>query len=219
MTATYDFLTGPAALLSFVVFFGGIVFKLTRMYLLARKKDPFVFSYMSLRYGLRSIFHWLAPFGTRSMRAHPAMTIVMFAFHAGVIVAPIFVAAHGILMEESTGISWLSIPDKAADALTIVVMFAILFFVIRRIVVNEVRFITTASDYVLLALVATPFITGFIAYHQWLDYRIFMILHVISGEVLLMAIPFTRLAHIIFGAFTRAYAGSEFGSVRHARDW
>jgi hypothetical protein len=71
----------------------------------------------------------------------------------------------------------------------------------------------------LLGMVVTPFLTGFVAYHQWFDYPLFLVLHILSGEILLMAIPFTRLSHMLFSPFTRAYMGSEFGNVRHARDW
>ena len=46
-----------------------------------------------------------------------------------------------------------------------------------------------------------------------------VILHVVAGEIMLAAIPFTRLSHVVFAVFTRAYMGSEFGGVRHARDW
>jgi nitrate reductase gamma subunit len=46
-----------------------------------------------------------------------------------------------------------------------------------------------------------------------------MCLHVLAGNILLAAMPFTRLSHMLFLAFTRAYMGSEFGKVRHARDW
>ena len=78
---------------------------------------------------------------------------------------------------------------------------------------------TSASDYVILAIVAAPFVTGFFAYHQWFAYKSFMILHILAGEIMLVAIPFTRLSHMMYAPFTRAYMGSEFGAVRHARDW
>ena len=66
---------------------------------------------------------------------------------------------------------------------------------------------------------AAPFVTGFVAYHQWINYPLFLNLHILSGEIMLAAIPFTRLSHMIFAPFTRAYMGSEFGAVRHAKDW
>jgi nitrate reductase gamma subunit len=83
----------------------------------------------------------------------------------------------------------------------------------------EVQYVTSASDYIILGIVALPFITGFVAYYQWFEYQIFMIVHVISGEIMLVAIPFTRLSHMLFAPLTRAYMGSEFGGVRHAKDW
>ncbi|MGD9185104.1 MAG: nitrate reductase, partial [Desulfobacterales bacterium] len=93
------------------------------------------------------------------------------------------------------------------------------FFLVRRLTQPEVKFVTSASDFVILTIVAAPFITGFIAYHQWIDYPVMMVLHVVAGEVLLVAMPFTRLSHMLLSPFTRAYMGSEFGKVRHARDW
>jgi nitrate reductase gamma subunit len=93
------------------------------------------------------------------------------------------------------------------------------FFLIRRIKSPEVKYVTYPSDYIILALVAAPFVTGFLAYHQWIDYPLMMILHILSGEIMLIIVPFSRLSHMIFSPFTRAYMGSEFGGVRGARDW
>ena len=78
---------------------------------------------------------------------------------------------------------------------------------------------TYASDYAILAIVAAPFITGLFAYYQWFGYQIFLILHILAGEIMLVAIPFTRLSHMLFAPLTRGYMGSEFGGVRHAKDW
>jgi hypothetical protein len=82
-----------------------------------------------------------------------------------------------------------------------------------------VRNVTYVSDYLLLAVVMLPFLTGFLAYHQLGPYRPMLILHMLAGEIMLIAIPFTRLSHMLFFFFTRAYMGSEFGNVRNARDW
>ena len=90
---------------------------------------------------------------------------------------------------------------------------------VRRLKLPEVQYVTSASDYVILAIVAAPFITGFLAYHQWFAYKWMVILHIVSGEIMLVAIPFTRLSHMIFAPLTRAYMGSEFGKIRPARDW
>ena len=132
---------------------------------------------------------------------------------------PIFLLAHVTLVDESWNISWWTLPDSVAEVMTLIVIIGCVFFIVRRLVNPEVQYVTSASDYIILGIVAAPFVTGFLAYYQWFGYQIFLILHIISGEVLLVAIPFTRLSHMIFAPLTRAYMGSEFGGVRHAKDW
>jgi nitrate reductase gamma subunit len=120
---------------------------------------------------------------------------------------------------ESWKIQWCSLPECAADVMSVLVVLACVFFLVRRIVAPEVQNVTFLSDYVLLAVVMLPFLTGFLAYHQIGPYRLTLIHHILAGEILLVAIPFTRLSHMFFFFFTRAYMGSEFGNVRNARDW
>ena len=219
MHEIYNFVSGPLAWLAFILFFGGCLYRLVRLFMLVKEKEPFIFTYMSWKYSLRSIFHWIIPFGTVNWRRHPVLTVVTFVFHIGLLIAPIFLLAHVILLDEALNLSWWALPDAWADVLTVVVIIGCVFFLVRRLTQPEVKFVTSASDFVILTVVAAPFITGFIAYHQWIDYPVMMVLHVVAGEVLLVAIPFTRLSHMLFSPFTRAYMGSEFGKVRHARDW
>ena len=215
----YNFVSGPLVWVCFIIFFAGCMYRLISMAVLARKKDVFVYEYMSLKFGLRSILHWIIPFGTVKWRKNPFFTIVTFTFHICIIFIPIFLSAHIILWKESWGIGWWYISDTAADVLTIVVIASCIFFLVRRIVLPEVKYLTSISDYVILSIVAAPFITGFWTYHQWPGFRIVGILHIIAGETMLAAIPFTRLIHMLFFPFTRGYMGSEFGAVRHAKDW
>ena len=104
--------------------------------------------------------------------------------------------------------------------MTLTVIVCVVIFMIRRLVTPEVRFVTFASDFVILAIAAAPFVSGFLAYHQlFFDYRLMVALHIFSGEIMLAAIPFTRLSHMLFFWLTRAYTGSDFGAVRHSRDY
>jgi len=215
----YNFVTGPLAWAAFIVFIAGSLYRLINMLYLVNKKEKFIFTYMSFKYSFRSIFHWITPFATVNWKRHPVLTIVTFAFHICLIITPVFLLSHAILWDESWNISLWSLPDGVADIMALVVVGSCIFFLVRRLVSPEVQYVTSASDYAILAIVAAPFITGFIAYHQWVNYQFFMILHIISGEIMLVAIPFTRLSHMLFSPFTRAYMGSEFGGVRNAKDW
>jgi nitrate reductase gamma subunit len=214
----YDFAGGPLVWIAITVFVAGMIYQFARLLSLA-KKDKVIFPYMSLTYGLRSLFHWIIPFGSRNMRNRYEVTLVTFAFHICLVLLPIFITAHVAMFAFSWKARWMTIPDSAATMMTLVVIAGAAFFLLRRLMMPEIAFVTTPSDYLLLAIAAAPFITGFIANRQWFDYDTMVTIHIISGAIMLMAIPFTRLSHMLFFPFTRAYMGSEFGAVRRAKDW
>ncbi|MFZ5572238.1 MAG: TmcC family electron transfer complex membrane anchor subunit [Thermodesulfobacteriota bacterium] len=219
MHSIYDFITGPLLWISFGLFVGGSLYKLVRMIWLAYRKEAYIFSILSLKYSLRSILHWITPFATVNMRKQRVLTVVTFLFHICLFITPSFLLAHIVLLDESWNISWWALPDLIADIMTILTIAACLFFLVRRIQKPEVRYVTSSSDFGILAIVAAPFLTGFWSYHQLPGYTTAFLLHIISGELMLVAIPFTRLSHMLFSPFTRAYMGSEFGAYRHAKDW
>ncbi len=219
MHSLYQFISGPMVWIAFLFFITGSMYKIIKMLALAHKSERFIFSFISLKFGLRSIVRWSIPFGTKAMKMNPVMTVVSFSFHICLLIVPVFFLPHIILVSESWNITWWHLPAMISDIMTIVVILSCLFFLFRRLIRPEVKFITTLSDYAVLLLVATPFITGFWACRQWQGFEYMTIAHIISGEIMLIAIPFTRLSHMLFMFFTRAYIGSEFGSVRHAKDW
>ncbi len=219
MNSVYQFVVGPLAWAAWTLFLGGSLVRLACMYRSARKKDPTVLEYMSFKYGMRSILHWIIPFGAVSWRKHPSMTVATFTFHILLFVVPIFLLGHVVLWDQFFGFSWPTIPEWIADILSVVVVVACLYFASRRILRPEVSFVTRPMDWIVLGIVVMPFLTGFLAYHQFFNYELMLILHIVSGEIMLASIPFTRLNHMLFGLFSRAYMGSEFGAVRHAKDW
>ncbi len=214
----YGFASGPLVWIAFIVFIGGMIYQFVRLLTLA-KKDKVIYPYMSLKYSLRSLFHWIVPFGSKNMRSRYEVTVMSFAFHICLVMLPIFLTAHIVMFAFAWGPRWATLPGSTTTFMTILVILAAIFFLGRRLMMPEVRFVTFSSDYILLAIAVAPFITGFMANMQWFDYETMLVIHIITGAVMLMAIPFTRLSHMLFFPFTRAYMGSEFGAVRHVKDW
>ena len=213
----YELVRGPLAWIAGLLFVLGWV---VRLYLLSRgRKSSRLYPQNSLKGGLRSILQGLVPFGLTVMRERPAFTLITFVFHLSVLILPVFLLAHTVLWYESWRVSWWSLPDTLADVMTVMLMLACIYFFVRRLVMPEVKQVSRPADYLFLIFVFIPCLTGFLAYHQWGPYRPLLILHVLSGEILLIAIPFSRLSHMVFFAFTRAYLGSEFGQALNAKDW
>jgi nitrate reductase gamma subunit len=71
-----------------------------------------------------------------------------------------------------------------------------IFFLLRRLFLNRVRAISTPYDYLVLLIATAPFVTGFLAFHHLFDYDTVIVLHILAGEIMLMAVPFTKLVHM-----------------------
>lgn len=214
----YEILTGPMVWIAFAGLIGGTIYRLFSMATAARREKS-VLPIYDARFGARSILHWIVPFAARNMRMKPFFTILSFAFHLCLLATPLLVMGHAVLWEQAWGFSWWSLPPLAADVMTLVVIVGGVMFILRRIGAPEVRNVTGPGEYVMILLVIAPFVTGFVAKMQWLPYDTMITLHIVTGVLWLIAIPFTRLSHALWFVFTRAFMGSEFGKVRNARDW
>jgi len=214
----YELVRGSFVWIALSVFVLGSLYRVVFI-LAAGKRDKILYPSSSVKHGLRSILHGMLPFGSGYMRKQPVFTIITFLFHFCVIAIPVFLLAHTVLWYESWKIIWWSLPDILADIMAIVVILSCIYFFVRRIVIPEVKQVTRTSDFLFLIIILLPFLTGFLAYHQWGPYRPILIMHILSSEILLVTIPFSRIGHMLFFVFSRAYMGAEFGKVLKASEW
>ena len=219
MKQLYIFLTGPMLWLSFLVFFGGLAYRVvTYIRGLDWQLDRVAYQahpYLGIKGALRSIIHWLIPFYSVGWRAKPLYTTIFFLFHVGLVAVPLFLLGHAVIFKERWGVNWPTMSMGLADVLTIVVMVAAVAIAIRRIGLPEVRIVTTLYDYFLLLASVAPFVTGFLAVHQAPpDYNLWLIVHVLCGELLLILIPTTKLWHVVGFFLSRGQLGADFGIKR-----
>lgn len=214
----YNFLTGPMLWLSFgvlvvglivrtVLYIRGLDWRLERVAYRAHLK-------LGIRGAFRSIVHWIVPFWSVGWRAKPIFATIFFVFHIGLVVTPVFLVGHAVIIKERFGVDWPTIPMGLADVLTLCVLCAVIFIAIRRIALPEVRIVTTCYDYLLLLISAAPFVTGFLTVHQAPGEQFWLYAHILSGEVMLIAIPFTKLYHVVGFFLSRAQIGMDFGIKR-----
>ena len=214
----YQFVTGPLAWIAFAVFFVGIIVRAV-LYIRGLNWQMDRVAYRPhMRHGIRgavrSIGYWLLPYGTQSWRNNPFFTLLVFLLHIGLLFTPVFLLGHNVLLQERWGFSLPTISESTADLLTILVIVSAVFLVLRRIALTEVRIITDIKDYFMIVVAAAPFITGLIAHYQVGNYQFWLILHILAGELLLIAIPFTKLSHFVLFFMTRAQLGMDYGIKR-----
>lgn len=214
----YDFLTGPMLWASLAIFFCGLAFRVI-WYVrgLNWQLDRVPYGYhkdLAFRYALKSIFMWVMPFGSRSWRLHPVFTAMTFAFHLCLVATPLLLEAHVLLIKQGTGLSWPTLPAGVADVMTIICITAGILLILRRLAFAEVRILTTAYDYALLAISLAPFVTGLVARFQAADSEFWLLAHIATGELMLIAIPLTKLSHMVLFFCSRAQLGVDYGTKR-----
>jgi nitrate reductase gamma subunit len=163
---------------------------------------------------VRSIYKWLIPYGTHGWRTQPVMAAAFFGFHVSAVTLPFFLAGHTLFLESKTGVSLISMGPALADFLSWMAVICGCFLVLRRLVLPEVRILTTLNDYFILLIALAPFVTGLMARYQVADYGLLLNLHILCGELLLIAIPFTKMSHVFLFFASRAQLGMDFGIKR-----
>lgn len=145
----------------------------------------------------KATVRWVFPF--RAFNEKRSFSVASVAFHVGVILAPLFLATHVLLVERATGIAWPTLPNLIADILTIAAIVGIVFMFASRVSTPDGRALTRGQDLWVLILVGLPFLSGFLAMHPTvnpLPYPFTMLVHVLSANVALAIVPFTKLVHI-----------------------
>lgn len=214
----HAFLTGPLFYLSLAVciigmivrfykYFTGLSWQLDRV---AYKAHPKA----GLKGAFRSIYKWLIPYGTYGWRTQPVMAAAFFGFHIGAVCIPLFLLGHNVFLKEKLGFSLPTLGTCAADIISWIAIVSLLFLVLRRLVLPEVRILNDKKDWGVLLLSFLPFATGLMARYQVGDYGLWLNLHILTGELVLLAIPFTKLSHVFLFFASRAQLGMDFGIKR-----
>ncbi len=147
---------------------------------------------------MNRFFRFLSDLKLTILGTSPVTILVSSIFHICLIITPIFLLAHNILIEQAIGFSLFSFSERFTNWLTFIFLICAAFFLIRRIFLPRLRAISSFYDYMILLIITAPFLTGCLAYYQVFDYEILIILHMLSGELMLIAIPFTKIYHMVF---------------------
>lgn len=214
----HAFLTGPFFYISlgvciigmvvrFILYFKGLSWQLDRV---AYKEYPG----MGFKGAVRSIYKWLIPYGTYGWRQQPVMAAAFFGFHIGAVCIPLFLVAHNVFLKDKLGFSFFTISTPVADVLSWIAVICLCFMVLRRLTLPEVRILTDRKDWGVLLISFLPFLTGMLARYGVGDYAFWLNAHILTGEIVLLAIPFTKLSHVFLFFASRAQLGMDFGIKR-----
>jgi hypothetical protein len=191
---------GPAFIFSFSFMILGLArhigLTLWEMYRVWRRAGD---KNLPLRRILRSTLLWLFPFG--KIAQEPLFGATSILFHVAILTVPLFLAGHITLWRQNVGVSWRAIPNAIADVLTIAAILAAVALVIERLSAKPTRALSRFGDYALPVVIAIPFVSGFMVSHPACNpfpYLNVLFVHGMSANLIMLLIPVTKLAHVVF---------------------
>jgi len=146
-----------------------------------------------------STLNWLFPV-RRLFTQRPLYSLFSILFHVGLILVPIFLLAHIQLWRASLGFGWPALPEFWADLLTLTTIFFGVALFLGRLASQRSRALSRFQDYFWPILLIIPFFTGYACANLGLTpaaYQWFMLIHVLSGELIFVLLPFTKIAHCV----------------------
>lgn len=154
---------------------------------------------------IKTFFAWLFPVRLLP-RIRPVFSLASFLFHIGLIIVPLFLAEHIRLWDRGIGLAWPGLGRGAADFFTLLTMAACLVLIGIRVLHKPTRVLSGFWDYALLVILFIPFAGGYAMIHpRWLflEWNSMMLIHVLSGELVFVLMPFTKLSHVVLFPFDR----------------
>ena len=200
METVMDFVRGPLFRLSFAIMTLGLlrilILDIYGAFEAYRKAGD-----RSLPWSLiiRRSAQWLFPVN-RVFRNRPVYSVLSMIFHIGLLLVPIFLFAHVQLWHKAIGIAWPSLPKLWADWLTIITIVSALALLTGRMLSRSSSFLSRKQDYLWPLLLSIPFATGYVCANIQVSpstYQASMLVHILSGELIFVLIPFTKIAHCV----------------------
>ena len=202
---------GPGLAIALAICAFGILLRLFEIFSLGRKADLSRAREHSPGSGWRTIFSRSLPQPGLLKRA-PVTYIGGYVFHLGFAITLLFFVPHIELARSLVGIGWPGLPMPVVDISAVAAMLGLLAVLASRLANPVKRFLSGFQDYLAWLLTFLPLATGYLAFHHLLiDYTLALALHILSVELLLVALPFTKLFHTVSVFVSRWYNGDIFG--------
>jgi nitrate reductase gamma subunit len=200
-----------------LVFIAGMVYRLVRVVFLGWSRDqvPTKGSKTSgvIMSFLKGVLIWpFIPWVKNTFRKNPVIYLAGGLFHLGLFVVLFLGTAHMLVWKSLLGFGWYTLPLPIVDWLAAASIVAMVALFINRLMNPVLKLITGSAEWMNLLFVFLPMVTGYaMTHHMFFRYEVLYSLHMITVNLLLIWIPFSRISHFMFYFFSRFIHGQEFG--------
>lgn len=202
---------GPGFTLAIIIFCAGIILRLFEIWSLGRKPNLAEPKGNPTSSGFRTILNRFVP--DKGIWQHSTFIIVVaWLFHVGLFIVIFMFTPHILLIDSIIGLKWPGLPTPVVDAFSVITMAALLAALFHRITHPVKKYLSTKEDYLVWVVTFLPVLTGYLAFHHLLfSPNVLLALHILSVEILLVLLPFTKLSHAFTFLLARWYNGAISG--------
>lgn len=203
-----EFARGPALVLSVIVFVLGLAWRLYGIFRRPRRIDHSEPRRRDLAAGgLRAIFTKMLP--PKGVRIRGAQMANAYAYHIALALIAFGFAPHIAFIARYLGLAWPALPDAVTYIATAVAILGLIYALMTRLTDGVQRLLSSFDDYFSWAVTMAPLVTGMALLPQpappaWIA------LHLLSLELLLVWLPFGKLAHAALVFVSRWRTGADF---------
>jgi nitrate reductase gamma subunit len=199
---------GPGLALSVIVFVLGLAWRLYRIFWRPARIDYSEPRRRDLAAGgLRAIFTKMLP--PKGVRIRGAQMANAYAYHIALALIAFGFAPHIAFIAGYLGLAWPALPDAVTYIATAVAILGLIYALMTRLTDGVQRLLSSFDDYFSWAVTMAPLVTGMALLPQpappaWIA------LHLLSLELLLVWLPFGKLAHAALVFVSRWRTGADF---------
>jgi nitrate reductase gamma subunit len=203
-----EFARGPALVFSVIVFVLGLAWRLSGIF-----RRPARIDYSEPRRrdfaagAMRAIFAKMLP--PRGVKIEGAQMLNAYAYHVALALIAFGFAPHIAFVTRYLGVGWPALPDAVTFVATGVAVLGLLIALIGRLTHDVLRLLSNFDDYFSWLVTMLPLATGMALLPQPAQ-PAWIALHLISLELLLVWLPFGKLAHAALVFVSRWRTGADF---------
>ena len=199
---------GPALGFSILVFLLGLAWRLYGIFRRPARVDHSEPRRRDLAAGgLRAIFAKMRP--PKGVKVRGAAMANAYAYHIGLALVVFGFAPHVAFVARHTGIAWPALPDALFYVAAGVTIVGLLIALLARLTDRVLRLLSNFDDYFSWAVTMAPLVTGMALLPAPAE-PVPVAIHLLSLELLLVWLPFGKLAHAALVFVSRWRTGADF---------
>jgi len=203
-----EFARGPALAVSVTVFVLGLAWRLYGIYRRPARADHSLPRRTDTAAGgARAIFAKMLP--PKGVKIRGAQMANAYAYHIALALVAFAFAPHIAFIARHLGVGWPALPDAVTYLATAVAIMGLTLALLLRLTDGVLRLLSNFDDYFSWLVTMLPLLTG-MALLPIPAEPVPLALHLLSLELLLVWLPFGKLAHAALVFVSRWRTGADF---------